>query len=499
MKFYLINPDYMLYGDPPLGLAALAAYIMKYCSPLDVKILDQMKQKDILEKIRKDTPELVCLAASSGNFFSVKQFANEIKEMAPTTKILFGGVHITTCPESFENGPFDIAVRGEGEIATRKVVSSIKKHKGMNKKYLSKIPGLLFKDEKGKTINTGISESVKNLDELPLPARHLLNMKYYTLPRFSSEEDIEPIGSMLTARGCPFTCKFCSSASFWGRGVRFHSAKRVVEEIEELYKKYGYRHIYFYDDLFSLNRTRLEEMRDLLKEKGLLGKIRFSAYARANCFDDHTAKLFKELNVHAVTFGLETGSQRLLNYLKGNDIKITDGKEALKRAKKYGLDPKGFFIIGSPSETVEDMKATYNFIKENCKDNFIIYQALAYPGTEFWKYAVENGLANPSFYEKPQKEFVDINPDMLLSKEVTMEEFTQYYKKIKSLTPPQGKTFLKKMLRIRPRHLKKMLSNEFMGKAYNLRKGFMKRLSEKAEGYAVKTIEKQEELPLIRN
>ncbi len=497
MKFYLINPDYMLYGDPPLGLAALAAYVIKHCSPLEVKILDQLKQNEILEVIGKEHPEMVCLAASSGNFFSVKQFASEIKQANPKTMILLGGVHITTCPDSFENASFDIAVRGEGEIATRKVVNSIKKNGGMKKNELLKIPGLLFKDAEGKTLNTGISESVKNLDELPLPARHLLNMSYYSLPRFSAEEDIEPIGSMLTARGCPFTCKFCSSASFWGRGVRFHSAKRVVEEIEELYKQYGYRHIYFYDDLFSLNRTRLEEMKNLLQKKGLLGKIRFSAYARANCFDDHTANLFKELNVHAVTFGLESGSQRLLNYLKGNDITLQDGIDALTRAKKFGLDPKGFFMIGSPTETIEDMQATHDFIKKNCRENFIIYQALAYPGTEFWRYAVENGLADPSFYEKPQKEFVDINPDMLLSKEMTKEDFEEYYTKIKSLTLPQRGSLFKKVLRIRPRHIKKMLSAEFLAKAYNLRKGFIKRVSENAEGYKVKAREEKEELPLI--
>jgi radical SAM superfamily enzyme YgiQ (UPF0313 family) len=361
MKFILINPDYMVYGDPPLGLAYLASYLRKKCDFIEVKIFDQMKDNEILARLGEEKPQLIGLTAVSQNYYRVKELAKTIKKLLPESILIIGGVHLTTCPQSFKNSPFDIAVRGEGEIPALKLVTVLHNDKKINIKHLSRIPGLMLRDKK-KIIDTGLAEQISNLNDLPFPARNLLNMKYYKLPRFSS--GIEPRGSISTSRGCPYSCKFCSSSAFWGRKIRFFSAKRVVDEISLLYEKYGYRFIMIYDDLFSINKNRLREIVDLLDKKKLLGRIFFAAYGRANYFDEETALLLKKMGVVSVAFGFETGSERMLNYLKGGTVKVGDNINAVKISKKNNLRASGFFMIGSPTETIEDIEETYKFIKK---------------------------------------------------------------------------------------------------------------------------------------
>ncbi len=476
MKLFLINPDYMVYGDPPLGLAYLSSYIKKNCSFIELEILDQLTQKEIIKKIKKDIPQIIGFTAVSINYVFVKKLAEKIKSLFPKIILILGGVHITTSPESFEDSSFDIAVRGEGEICLTKLLNVIRENQTINYEKLSKINGLLFK-ENNKIINTGLSEMIENLDNIPIPSRDLLNMNYYILPRFSSGDEIDSIGSLLTSRGCPYSCKFCSSSSFWKRKVRFFSAKRVAEEIEILYKIYKYNHIYIYDDLFSINKERLRKIISILKQKNILGKIRFSVYGRANCFDEETAKLLKELNVKDIVFGFETGSQRLLTFLKGKGITIEDGIKAISLSKKYSLSPGGFFILGSPTETEYDMEKTYNFIKNNCRENFIIYQTIPFPGTYLWNDALKNKIIQKDFYEKEQKEFIDITPDLILSKEISNEQFINYFKKINSLHSNKKKPFFKKIFKIKPRHLKPILTKEFFKKSFNLKSAVLKRIS----------------------
>ena len=475
MKIVLINPDYMLYSDPPLGLAYLAAYIKKE-TDFDIRILDQLNYKEIEDKIKEIRPDVIAFTAVSSNFYKVKSLAEEFSRIFPDSTLVIGGVHITISPKSFEDSPFHIAVRGEGEIPFTKLLKELNKNKKFNYPNLKKIKGLLFTD-KNKVVNTGLSEQIKDLNELPISSRDLLDMNYYTLPTILSHGDLDPFGSIITSRGCPYNCKFCSSSSFWERRIRFFSAERVANEIEILYKKYKYRKICIYDDIFAINKDRIRKIIKILEEKKILGKIRFHAYGRANLFDEEIARLLKKLNIVSITFGIETGSQKVLSYLKGGIVTIEDNKRALEIARKYGFSPGGFFMVGSPYETLDDMKKTYEFIKKNCRNHFIVYQSIPFPGTEIWDYAIKNKIVNFDYYDKKTKDFVDIDTDILLTKEISKENFKEMFYKIKYLYVAENKSLLlRKFLLLRPRHIIVFFNKRFIKKAFNLRKQFIKRV-----------------------
>jgi radical SAM superfamily enzyme YgiQ (UPF0313 family) len=318
MKVYLINPDYMLYRNPPLGLAYLASYIRKKAPHIKIKIMDQISYRKILKKVEKDKPEIIGISAVSENWFKVKNMGREIKNKLKDSKLVIGGVHVTTQPSCFKDSPFDYGVLGEGEIPFLELIKVIELKKE-DKKNLKKIKGVIFRDN-GKIINNGLPEQIQNLDDIPLPALDLLNMKYYTLPSFSAGS--KRMFIMFTSRGCPYDCKFCSSSCFWGRKIRFFSAERVVNEIENLHKKYKFGKIEIGDDIFVINEQRLGKIIEGLRKKGLLGKIEFGCGGRANLFNDSVVKKLKELGVNMIAFGFESGSKRTLKWLKGDTVTV---------------------------------------------------------------------------------------------------------------------------------------------------------------------------------
>jgi len=475
MRLLLINPDYMRYNSPPMGLISLAAYTRKECPFLNLKFIDQISENKIIKIIKKFSPEIIGFSAVSENYYLVKKFAEKIKRISPDCILVLGGVHISTSPESFQESPFDIAVRGEGEIAFTKLLKSIYKNKKINNKELREINGLMFRN-KDEIIDTGMSEFIENLDDLPVPARDLLNNSYYRLPTISGTGDFDSPGVLITSRGCPHNCRFCSSYALWKSRIRFFSAERIVKEIEILYKKYKYKKMLFVDDVFTINKPRLREIISLLKKKNLLGKIKFYVLGRADSFDEELAQLLKQLNVVSVTFGIETGSQKILTYLKQGRITVEDGINAVKLAKKYGIMGGGFFMIGSPHETLEDMEETYEFIKNNCKDSFAIHQVVPLPGTEVWEYGINNKIIKEDFYDNPQKDFTDIDSNILLSKEVSKEDFERMFYKIKSLHINKSRRdLINKLKTLRPRHVISFFHPLFLKKSVGLRTRFIKK------------------------
>jgi len=480
MKVVLVNPDYLLYPFPPLGLVYVAGYIKKYLPEIDIRILDQIPKEEIIKIIINEKPEIIGFSSTSPHHWKVKKLATEIKEAYPKGIFVLGGIHVTNCPTTVKNSPFDIGVLGEGEITFKKLLENIEKNNKIGFDELKKMTGFAF-EYKRKFYNLGNGERIENLDDTPIPPREMLNMNYYSFPSFSNKETFEPTGLMFTSRGCPYSCSFCSSVKFWGRHVKFFSAKRVVDEIEILYKNYHYKVIQIYDDLFSMNKPRLKQIIELLKERKILGKIKFKGFGRGNCFDEEIAILLKELNFVEIAFGIETGSEKMLKYLK-DKITLQDDINAINLCRKYGIQPLGAFMIGMPYETEEDLKDTYEFIKKYISDRFVIAQMSPLPNTPVWGYAIKNKLIKENLYEEEDRRFLDFDENYSLSLDVYPEILKEYWNKILSLKPSDvfgwrkfimviGKdnSFgLKKLSTLRFRHILAFSSPLFLKKVYNL-------------------------------
>jgi anaerobic magnesium-protoporphyrin IX monomethyl ester cyclase len=466
MKIALINLE-QDYGCLPMGLTNIAAYLQKYGGPVDIRIIDR---SDPLIEIKDFKPDVIGISAVSEQYYKANELAEKMKRITNVPLIL-GGTHITAIPSQLLNSTFKIGVIGEGERTFLEFINMYKKEKSISDENLEKIRGLVFMDKEGKLKITGRRELIKDLDEIPFPALDLLDMKnQYLIPGPSGASLIGIRGYLMTSRGCPYNCVYCGSNTTWGvRGVRWHSAERVVSDIERWVKKYRANHFVVYDDLMIVNRGRLKKIISLLKEKNLLKKIDFELYGRANILDDEMCRLLKNLNVTSIAFGLESGSEKILKYLKKGNVKVEQGKKAVALCKKYGLKVAGLFIMGSPGETEKDLQKTLDFVKDPNLSTVQVYQATPLPGTELWARAIKDNIIEKDFYEFPNRgQVLELNDNAILTKKVSKENFIKWHKIFKD--EMEKKNYVQDRLKFKIGMLRFFFSYRFYQKLWRRKK-----------------------------
>lgn len=370
-------------GIMPLGILSIATYLRQVSPDLRIEILDANCQ-DIYKEYT--STDIVGISAVTQDMKRAVAFAEFVKSKK-NTPVLLGGVHISTSNQL--PGCFDAGVIGEGEITMRDLIElgdfSVESLKG--------IKGVCYNVE-GATVLTPPQGLIASLDSLPIPDRDFLNMKYYLKRRQIIPYHAGRSLTVLTSRGCPFNCAFCSTRAFWG-GYRMFSAERVVEEIELLYCKYGVEIIHIFDDLFIGNFERLQKIHALLVRKKFLGKIKFMCLARSDLLNDATMALLKDINVVVIGIGMESGSEKMLEYLKITTTTIEKNRHAIGLAEKYGIPVMGSFMAGCPRETEQDLMKTLNFIKEYRYSPYLsplTYIATPFPKTKFWEYALSKNI-----------------------------------------------------------------------------------------------------------
>lgn len=378
MKVLLINvideKDKVQTQYPSLGLGYIATYTKKYVKqPINIKIIDSKAEREIEEF----KPDIVGLSAVSENFKKAKRIAKFCKDKGII--VMIGKSHITSVPSCLDEN-MDVGVLGEGEETFKELIELYIDKKRFKHEDLETIKGIVFHRD-GKLIITEKREFIKELDSIPSPDTELLNIK--------KGDEVH----IFASRGCPYKCVFCFSSKYWG-AARFFSAKYVVNEIRSLYEKYKPPRINLFDDLFIADKERLRKIVKLSKNESYYKKVRFTITVRANLVNEEISGLLKELNVDIVNMGLESGNDRVLTYLKGGSVTVQDNKDAIECLKKCGLEVSASFIIGSPSETKEEVLDTLQFIKSSKLDLFEIYLLTPFPGTPVWDYALKKGLVS---------------------------------------------------------------------------------------------------------
>ncbi|MFA6254851.1 MAG: radical SAM protein [Patescibacteria group bacterium] len=366
---------------PYLSLAALAAALLDDGYPtqiLDLSI-SQEPLKDLDLSLKRFQPNFVGITFTTGLLKDASDLVNRIKSFDNSIKVIAGGVHSSIFPaEVVEKHNFDFAVFGEGEITLLELVSG---------KALETIDGLAYRDNQNKVVVNKRRELIEDLDSLPYPAFYLYNSKNYHCPRITSKKS--PVVAIETSRGCWGNCIFCNKHVFQRR-VRAKSAKRVVDEME-MVLNLGYKEIHIWDDCFSAALDHPKKICDEILRREL--KVCWNIYngIRVDRVDEELLIKLKAAGCYQVSFGIESGDQQVLNRSR-KGITLEQTRNAVKLAKKVGIDVLGFFMIGLPGETPESIQRTIEFAKELDVDLPKVGIATPLPGTEFFDEWNQRGL-----------------------------------------------------------------------------------------------------------
>ena len=377
---------------PPLGLMSIATYLRQNFRDdcLDIKIID-VNFDDILSEIKKNRFDILGLGAMTIEYKKAILLAQEIKKIRPNLPIIIGGVHISTLPSSLHH-IFDFGVIGEGEETLLEILKLYHKEKSLPIKKIKKIKGLVIR-EKNKLIVTTERPLIEPLDKLPVINRRQINKKYFAFYPLATWGEFGREFPILTSRGCPYHCTFCSTRQFWKK-VRYHSIDHVIKDIKDLIENYGVTHIIIWDDLFTIDIKRLKEMARRFEEEGINKKVKFNCQTRANLINEEMCQVLKSLNVRIVMFGFESGSDKTLNLLKAGTVKVSQNKKAIKLCVKNGFKVQGSVIFGVPGETVKEMKKTIDFLKFALKsgaERLWSFVLTPFPATIIWDIAKKRG------------------------------------------------------------------------------------------------------------
>jgi radical SAM superfamily enzyme YgiQ (UPF0313 family)/ubiquinone/menaquinone biosynthesis C-methylase UbiE len=396
MRVLLINPPYTTtdrYGkdlgrfgplNEPLGLAYLAASLEQ--AGHQVTILDApaegMSVEGVCEVAEEGGYGLVGVTMLTPMYSRSIEVIEAVKGRLPETKVVVGGAHPTILPGETlaENGTIDFAVIGEGETVLRDLADTLE-----NGGSLGHVPGLAYRQGADVHINPPPTP-VKDLDDLPKPARHLLPMQAYRMTR--SRTKAEHAFTVSVARGCPFDCAFC--CRIFGRRIRHHSVERLIEEVGILVDDYGAKEINLEADTLTLDRGFVHTLCEGLVESGLAERMAWTCESRVDTVDAEMLKTMKAAGCWQISYGVETGSQRLLGLIQ-KGISIDRIEKTFSLTKEVGISIRAFFMLGLPTETRAESLKTVALAKrlDARWSQFTLFTP--FPGTALYDTAVREG------------------------------------------------------------------------------------------------------------
>jgi len=368
---------------PPIGLLSIAAFLEEKGIP--VEVMDCYGAPSTIEQHATDilarNPDVVGFSCTTSSFLEGYAIAERLKEQRPDIHIVFGGAHACTVgPSLLDSFPaVDFLVIGEGEVTFAELMSS-------DFRNMAAIPGIGFRQD-GKGILSSVRENIPDLDSLPFPAYHLLPdfPRRYNLPLFSYPK--APNTSIISSRGCPYQCSYCDRSVF-SRGFRFNSPEYIVEHLRYLHQNFGIRHVFFYDDLFTFDRSRVERFCTLMEEKQV--PVGYNCIARLEHVDEELLSLLKRSGCWQVNFGIESGDPEILS--KHRKLYELDqvGKK-LGMVKDAGMRVKGLFMMGFTGETEESIQRTIRYALTLPLDEINVTKFTPFPGAPIYRTIREFG------------------------------------------------------------------------------------------------------------
>ncbi len=381
MNVLLVCPAYkfetLTTTEEPLGALYIGASMKQAGYHAD--FVDLTFEKD-LKRLLASARRADCVAFSSTTqlFPTARTLLASILEVNPSVKTVIGGPHATAFAEDALSS-FDVAVVGEGEATTPDLLRCLDRGES-----LTEVPGIAFK-QNGRVVINPARPFVQDLDKIAFPLREWADYSKY-----------RRVGLMAT-RGCPYKCFFCKPMQdkLFGKKIRFRSPENVAEEIEPLARAYPRKVFTFKDDMLTVNRTSwFRELREQFEARKI--RVRWQCNSRVDTVDEEKLTLMKEAGCYHIYFGVESGSQRILDfYHKGTSVE--KAVEAFDRCHKLGILPNASVIIGAPEETREDMEQTFRLMKRLKPYKWLVHIATPFPGNYLNEYAKENDLFTDHF------------------------------------------------------------------------------------------------------
>jgi anaerobic magnesium-protoporphyrin IX monomethyl ester cyclase len=367
--------------SPPLGLAYLGAAAERL--GCEVRVIDNsslgLTTRQLVDRVAEFEPDLFGVSTTTMGYPEGIDLISGVKARLPGTFTVMGGPHVTFTDETaLRQCPgLDAVVRGEGEETLKDLINAIESGAAV-----SGIPGLTCRTN-GDIARSPDRPFIQDLDSLGFAGYHLLPMDTYRLRKG------EYFACMITSRGCPYQCSFCSSSNLFGKKWRFRSPEHVVDEMEYLRDRFGCSEVEIVDDTFTVNPERVESICDLLVDRNL--GLLWSASSRIGMLTAELARKLKRAGCTTLYLGFESASQEVLDSLCKN-IKLEQAWQTMDVVRKAGLRAIGSFILGCPADTVETIKKTLRFSRA-LSLRYAQYTLLTpYPGTPFYDEALSRGL-----------------------------------------------------------------------------------------------------------
>jgi anaerobic magnesium-protoporphyrin IX monomethyl ester cyclase len=364
----------------PVGMGYLLGMAEKEGIP--PRHVDEQVEDDVLGRVQEhlkgmEKPYIFGFSILTAAFKNAVELSKRLKELYPDSFIIFGGIHPTSMPEESLSLPqVDVVLRGEAELQLIELYRCIKERKDF-----THIDNLSYRGADGKVVNNPFVKGRINLDEVPQFPYHLYSPKQYDL------------GFVVSSRGCPHNCIFCSNRITTGKRYRIRSSMPVVEELEMLSKNYDRRSILFFDDNLLVGKKRIYDMLAEIRRRGLDKKQIYNFQARGDNADRDLLTEMYATGFRSVFFGLETASEEIMKTIKKGET-VAECSEAVRMAKEIGFHVSATFIYALPGETRQDRINCVDLSKELGLDMVRYNNATPYPGTELYTIAQEEGRLN---------------------------------------------------------------------------------------------------------
>jgi anaerobic magnesium-protoporphyrin IX monomethyl ester cyclase len=375
---------------PSLALAGLAAWVRQHGYP--VQLIDlhvsNMYPKDASGLVAEYDPHIVALTSKTLGWPAVIEIAQMVRETCPNAIIVVGGPHMSIYPKESLTWPcFDIAVVGDGEETFLEICDRI--DQGCSLSDMTDIAGTALHTPDGIVQNPARAVP-RDIDKYPMAAWDLVPVSDYHCMTL-----LKPFATMVTTRGCPWHCGYCSQV--YSERLRFRSVELVVDEMEHLEKVYGVREIVFFDETFTIGKRRMKHFAEEVMRRGL--SVKFNIRARVDTVDREVVRLLKKAGLRSIHMGVEAGTDRVLKIMN-KQITREQTERAFRVCREEGVDTRGYFMVGYYDSTPDDIEDMIKFASGLGLDWASFSVATALPATDLYRIAQERGYVDGDFWRQ---------------------------------------------------------------------------------------------------